>query len=170
MEAMFLWAEAFNQPIEGWDVSSVTNMSYMFAGAEAFNQPIGDWDVSSVTDMTAMLEGATSFDQPIGTWDVSSVTTMSRMFYGARAFNQPIGDWDVSSVTFMTRMFEGAELSPPNYGALLIGWSRQDVQPGVSFNAGASQYTDDAVEARQRLTGEHGWTITDGGPVGAEAN
>jgi hypothetical protein len=68
----------------------------------------------------------------------------------------------------MICMFEGAELSPPNYDALLIGWSRQDVQPGVGFHAGRSQYT--AVEARERLTGEHEWQVTDGGPVGAEAN
>ena len=32
-----------------WDVSSVTNMSSMFDTATAFNQNINSWDVSSVT-------------------------------------------------------------------------------------------------------------------------
>ena len=44
----------FNQPIEGWDVSSVTNMSSMFY-TSSFNQPIGDWNVSSVTNMSGMF-------------------------------------------------------------------------------------------------------------------
>ena len=52
MYAMFRRAAAFNQPIGGWNVSSVTIVDWMFSGAAAFNQPIGDWDVSSVTDMT----------------------------------------------------------------------------------------------------------------------
>ena len=31
-----------------WDVSNVNEMGYNFQGAQAFNQPLGDWDVSSV--------------------------------------------------------------------------------------------------------------------------
>jgi surface protein len=170
MEGMFMSARTFNQPIGDWNVASVTDMSSMFKSARAFNQPIGDWDVSSVTDMGGMFYRATAFNQPIGDWDVASVTNMRYMFGGAEAFDQPIGTWDVSSVTTMDDMLMGAELSPPNYDALLIGWSRQDVQPGVPFTAGASQYTPAAAEARQRLTGEHEWQVTDGGPVGAEAD
>ena len=43
---MFYKAEAFNQPIEEWDVSNVTDMKVVFCKAEAFNQPTEKWDVS----------------------------------------------------------------------------------------------------------------------------
>ena len=43
-------AQAFNQPVNAWDTSSVTTMSYMFAGTMAFNQPLDSWDTSAVTD------------------------------------------------------------------------------------------------------------------------
>ena len=35
MKGMFQGASAFNQPVAGWNVSLVENMSYMFAGANA---------------------------------------------------------------------------------------------------------------------------------------
>jgi surface protein len=102
----------FNQPIGNWDVSSVTNMSYMFEHYSAFNQDIGNWDVSSVTDMSYMFEVAI-FNQPIGDWDVSSVTNMRNMFYNS-AFNQDIGNWDASSVTNMFLMFaDGSQFNQP---------------------------------------------------------
>jgi surface protein len=102
----------FNQPIGNWDVSSVTNMSYMFEHYSAFNQDIGNWDVSSVTDMSYMFEEAI-FNQPIGDWDVSSVTNMRNMFYNS-AFNQDIGNWDASSVTNMFLMFaDGSQFNQP---------------------------------------------------------
>ena len=33
-------AEAFNQPLNKWDVSNVTNMKCMFKNATSFNQPL----------------------------------------------------------------------------------------------------------------------------------
>ena len=68
---------AFNQPIGGWNVSSVTNMGSVFSGAAAFDKPIGDWDVSSATNMAYMFSGAAAFNQPIGGWSVSSVTNVA---------------------------------------------------------------------------------------------
>lgn len=193
MSAMFNYARNFNQDLSGWDVSSVTNMSVMFFSAEAFNQDIGGWDVSSVTTMAIMFGSATSFNQDIGGWDVSNVTDMNRMFFGATSFNQDIGGWDVSSVTRMGGMFKGAtsfdqdisgwdvsnvtefessiaggfleggKLSTENYDALLTVWEKLDLQDGLTFDAGQSQYTSDAESARQAIIEDDNWTINDGG-------
>ena len=76
----------------------------MFSGAPSFNQPLNDWDVSSVTDMTLMFASTDSFVQPLDRWDVSNVTAMHAMFMFS-AFNHPLDSWNVSNVTDMSLMF-----------------------------------------------------------------
>jgi uncharacterized protein (TIGR02145 family) len=95
---MFNHASSFNQPVENWDVSNVTDMSWMFDEASSFNQTIGDWDVSNVIDMYKMFNRAVAFNQDISNWDVSSVTNMSAMFYEASSFNQDISNWCVTNI------------------------------------------------------------------------
>lgn len=196
MFALFQGAESFNQDISGWDVSSVTDMrglfngainfnqdlgrwsvsnveqmTFMFAGAERFNQDIGGWDVSNVTTMRGMFAGARSFNQDIGQWDVSNVTDMSRMFAGAVSFDQDLGEWDVSNVTSFESeiggFLEGAELSPARYDSLLVGWEQRDLIDSLTFNAGASQYTEVGETARQSIINDDGWVFNDGGKVQA---
>ena len=57
-------------------------MSYLFADFEEFNQPLNTWDTSQVTDMELMFHAASSFKQPLDTWDVASVTSFDSMFAG----------------------------------------------------------------------------------------
>ena len=55
MVSMFQQTKAFNQPLNNWDTSNVTNMGWMFVYAEAFNQPLNNWDTSNVTNMGWMF-------------------------------------------------------------------------------------------------------------------
>ena len=71
-------------------------MGHMFEGATAFNQPLDGWDVSSVTEMPGLFWNATSFNQPIGSWNISSVTNMTRMFDSAVSFDQNLGGWYIT--------------------------------------------------------------------------
>ena len=52
--------------------------------------PIEDWDVSAITDMTYVFNVASAFNTDLSKWDVSAVTNMGSMFYGAAAFNQDL--------------------------------------------------------------------------------
>jgi len=56
MNRLFEGATSFNQPLNNWDVSNVTQMNHMFYGASEYNQPLNNWDVSNVRDKEGMFE------------------------------------------------------------------------------------------------------------------
>ncbi len=156
----------FNQDIGNWNTAQVTSMSYMFNGATAFNGDMSRWNTARVTDMRSMFQSATSFDQDIGGWNVEAVTDMRSMFQSATSFDQDIGGWNVEAVTTMESMFSGVTLSLTNYDALLTGWDAQNLQTGVTFDGGDSQYSSDVAHtARENMISSDNWTITDGGRV-----
>lgn len=45
---------------------------WMFDGASSFNQPLDNWYVSNVTNMNQMFENTSSFDQDLSGWCVIS--------------------------------------------------------------------------------------------------
>ena len=105
MSEMFMFLN-FNQPINSWDTSNVTNMSAMFRSDTIFNQDISSWDTSNVTNMSAMFNGAIIFNQNINynssvsttAWNTSTVTNMDYMFVNDTSFIQDISGWIVTLV------------------------------------------------------------------------
>ena len=53
----------------------------MFYGSKLFNQPLNNWDVSNVTDMSFMFYDCESFNQDISKWDVSNIENNSKIFH-----------------------------------------------------------------------------------------
>ena len=76
---MFYEASDFNQPLNNWNVSNVTDMSSMFRNASSFNQPLNNWNVLNVTDMSCMLDGAKSFNHQLYIWDTSKYFDNNRI-------------------------------------------------------------------------------------------
>jgi hypothetical protein len=63
----------------------------------------------------------------------------------------------------MREMFKGVTLSVSNYNSLLLGWANLTLQANITFHAGNSYYSDAAIDARNYIIGNFGWTIIDGG-------
>ena len=137
----------------------------MFYGATSFNQPLNSWNVSHVTNMWGMFYGATSFNQPLNSWNVSHVTNMSSMFYGATSFNQPLNNWNISNVNYMIAMFDSSALSTQNYDSTLIGWNNlSSLQNNVTLGAQGIHYCQ-SENARHNLISTYNWTINDAGKL-----
>jgi surface protein len=78
----------------------------MFSNADVFNQDINSWNVSSVTDMNSMFSYADAFNRDLNSWDVTSVTGMRHMFYAATSFNQDLSGWCVSNIGTRPNRFD----------------------------------------------------------------
>ncbi len=97
--------------------TAAIDMSFMFSGAMFFNQNLNSWDTSYVTNMAQMFENAQGFnngDQKYTsnnagshnfTWSTGRVTSFIAMFYNTYAFNQNLNSWDVASATTFRYMF-----------------------------------------------------------------
>ena len=154
-------ARAFNQPIDGWDVSSVVIASKMFEGAAAFNQPLARWNLAKATTIGNMFTRATSFNQPLEDWDISKVSDVSYAFEAATAFNQPLGRWNLAKVNNMKGLLTRSGLSVANYDKTLAGWLSQ-VKAGnvgsTTMNLGADRLMYCDSDTRNALAALS-WTI-----------
>jgi surface protein len=72
--------------------SNITNMSGMFRKARSFNQPLNNWDVSGVTNMSGLnnmngvFYNASAFNQDLSNWCVSNFPTMPADFNNGATF------------------------------------------------------------------------------------
>ena len=74
------------------DIASI-DMSHMFQTCQLFNQNINNWDVSKVTNMSFMFFDCVSFNKPLDMWNVSNVSDMTQMFFNCLSFNQDLSKW-----------------------------------------------------------------------------
>lgn len=144
MQGIFSDTTNFNQPLNNWNTSNVNNLRNAFGGAIAFNQNINNWDVSSVTDMGGVFFNTAAYNQPLFNWNMSAVETTRAMFSGAKAFNSSINGWDVSNVTDMSIMFSYTPVfnQPINY------WSTDSLtnMSGMFQGTGAFNQTLDSFK------------------------
>lgn len=119
-----MFAVTYGFPMNNWDVSHLTDLSYVFSNRSTFNEDIRSWNVANVTNMRGIFWDAKSFNQDISSWDVSQVTNMGFAFSGATSFHQDISSWNVRRVTNMRRMFCNAT----NFNPHLIDWDLSNVQ------------------------------------------
>ena len=139
MSYLFNTKTIFNDDISNWDTSNVTNMSYMFRNASAFNIDLSNWNTSNVTNMSGMFRYANAFNGNISNWNTENVTDMSYMFNGASAFNRDLSNWNTSSVTNMSYMFNDAHA----FNSDLSNWNTSIViNMSYMFN-GASAFNSD---------------------------
>jgi surface protein len=171
MVGMFNSCDDFNQIVDTWDVSQVTNMSEMFQDAFAFNQDFPTWDTGNVTDMSYMFNASfgTSFgvfNGNITGFDTSSVTTMRKMLHNCNEFNHDISGWDITSLTTAQDfMSNGTAFTTANYDLLLNAWAAQVVNTGVKFRVAATYTIATSQTAHDTLAVTNTWTITDGGGI-----
>jgi surface protein len=122
---MFFGASAFNQSLNNWNTSRVSNMGGIFWRASNFNNGLlpgiagtMTWDTSNVTRMDNMFaENGAKFNCDISSWNVSKVTDFYQMFYFASAFNNGgsanINNWvlNTTSDVSMQSMFIGTSFN-----------------------------------------------------------
>jgi F0F1-type ATP synthase alpha subunit len=104
---MFESAKLFNQPLNSWDVSSVTSFEEMFSNAEDFDQDIGSWIINNIasTSFYGMFISAATFNNggspSISGWSVSAITSLNMryMFSASTQFNQDLSNWCVVNIS-----------------------------------------------------------------------
>ena len=131
--------------IDNPDTSSATTVSGMFKDCANFNSKVNINTSNAITG-SYMFKGCGKFNQPIS-FNTSKFSSMYQMFSSAVDFDQDLSGLDIHLVTNMGLFLYGVNLSPVNYGKILISFAGQSVKNNVSFDGGLSKYTQNLVNS-----------------------
>ncbi len=161
-EFMFDQASKADPDTSLWVLSSAKNMNRMFSRTPQANPDVSHWDVSMVTDMSGMFQSALKATPDVSEWTTSSLLMAANMFSDTRRAKPDMRAWNILSLNNATGILSGVKLPIELYDEMLIFWSQQQAQMGVSFSGGQSNYCNSEA-ARLVLENNYGWTIVDGG-------
>jgi surface protein len=147
MNNMFV-TTGFNQPLDNWNTSEVTNMSLMF-GQSPFNNGFSSgfagtlaWNTGKVTRMDGMFGTNSRFNCNIGSWNVSNCINFSTMFQEASNFNNggsdTINTWAINTMSnvTMSNMFNNADA----FNRTISGWDMTKVTNTSSMFANTNVF------------------------------
>ncbi|MEX0996036.1 MAG: BspA family leucine-rich repeat surface protein [Flavobacteriaceae bacterium] len=126
-------------------------------------------NLTGVFSMYEMFRNCSSLNGPtnINNWNTSTITNMSEAFKNATSFNQNLGNWTLNANVNMFNMLNDSGMDCDHYSATLVGWAANN--PTVTnrnFGASGISYGTSAVNARDILKNERGWTISFDMPSG----
>jgi len=139
----FVNCSLFNQDISGWDITGCDSLLNLFKGASVFNQNINSWNTASITYMGGCFSGAMNFNQPLYNWNVSNVTDMRGMFLAALNFNQDITGWDVSSVQYFGASNNGMFYNADAFNQAIGVWNTSSAKSFQQMFRSANSFDQD---------------------------
>ena len=158
--------------------TTILNDLFVYNNILEFNDTINNWDTSNITNMKQVFYDCYLFNQPLNNWGTRNVISMNRLFSSARLFNQDISTWDFSGLNLSDSLFRFMigktfnDYNPEYYDNLLIKWASSPnlggLQPNVigTIDMGSIKYTANGASARQSiLDNNKAVTITDGGQI-----
>jgi hypothetical protein len=93
---------------------------------------------------------------------LAALTTGGYMFYNNSLTSLPSG-MTLDVLTTGTNMFFGNTIATSDYSTLLVNMEAANINTGVAFHGGNSNYNTDGEIARNKLLSrDPAWTITDG--------
>ncbi|MFA5485244.1 MAG: BspA family leucine-rich repeat surface protein [Candidatus Pacearchaeota archaeon] len=162
LKELFFLTKNFSGDLSNWNISKVENMNMMFHDSQNFNGNLNYWNTTNVESMKGLFYGSKNFSGNLSNWNTEGVIDMSIMFIESTNFSSDISNWNVSSVIDMSS-FAATGIPTELYDKLLIGWGYQELQEGIVWDLGNTDYTKGNPEnARNNIITKYGWTINDG--------
>jgi len=83
-------------------------MTHMFNGCKEFNQSLNNWDTSKVTNMCSMFNDCKEFNQDLDNWNLKSLKYCNKMFHGCCSYSYPLFSWTDYAIVMNTQIFDRA--------------------------------------------------------------